>query len=159
MKHRWQNSLLTAAPIAFAIWFFYMAYLGLTWLETGENVASVDWLPARATNVSFYRSYGSTAYEFDIPEKDFVAWSDWDVAEIVEPVSMMRYSYFAEPSPHLSVNATTEEEVVAHEKAISERYATIADGLYYGHLRSNGGGVWVAYDRRTGRAFFRSAPR
>ncbi len=43
--------------------------------------------------------------------------------------------------------------------AYSEQSAIIKDGLYYGYTQNNGGGVWVAYDREYGRAYFRSSPR
>jgi len=69
--------LIYTALIALAIWLVRGAYLGFTQVESGEVVASVDWLPKSASNVSYYRSYMNTAYEFDIDEADFLKWSRW----------------------------------------------------------------------------------
>jgi len=158
MRFSLRRLLLVTALIAFAIWFLRSAYVGLTQVEIAESVASVDWLPDAATNVSYYRSYVNTAYEFDIDEHGFRDWSRWNVAEITEPVQLSRYLSFATPPPQEPVN-TTEAEQIAFANAYYSRGVTIRDGLYYGNTQSNGGGVWVAYDRRAGRAYYQSAPR
>ncbi len=158
MRFSLRRLLIFTALIAFAIWFFRSVYIGLTQIETAESVASVDWLPDSATNVSYYRSYLNTAYEFDIDESEFRKWSRWDITEITEPVQMSRYLAFSKPRPQEPVNPT-EEEQIAFTSENHERGITIRNGLYYGHTQRNGGGVWVAYDRQTGRAYFRSAPR
>lgn len=61
-------------------------------VETAENVARVHWLPTSASNVSYYKSYSFTAYEFDIPERDFRAWSYWEVRPIGKPIEVARYN-------------------------------------------------------------------
>ncbi len=43
--------------------------------EIAEGVNSVEWLPVEATNIKYYRSYGFTAYEFQIDEPGFRAWA------------------------------------------------------------------------------------
>ena len=131
----------------------------LTRVDVGENVPSVSWLPKSASNVSFYKSYSYTAYEFDIPESEFVTWSRWQLSPITEPVHVLRHCFFrvrAMPSPEASA---TYEEWKAYEELRSTAGATISEGLYYEHVQSNGGGVHVAFDRKKGRAFFQSAPR
>ena len=150
--------LLATTVIAAAVWFARSAYQGFTQIEQGENASSVDWLPDKASHVSYFRSYMNTAYEFDIDEDGFRKWSRWDTAEIRDPVTITRYSYFAKPRPELASDATA-AEYQAYLTTMTERSATISDGLYYGYLQSNGGGVWVAYDRETGRAYYQSSPR
>jgi len=125
---------------AFACVFGYLrCYCNhLTHVETGENVQSVDWLPASATNISFYKSHSRTAYEFDIPESDFIDWAWWNLKPITKPVRVVRYYYFSSPdAPD----------------------ATVTEGLHYVIERANGGGVWVAYDRKIGRAYYFACQR
>src|SRR5690606_13951325 len=116
----------------------------LTHVEVGENAPAVPWLPPAATNVSYHRAYRFTAYEFDIPEADFLAWAadnGWPVApvtEATEPAVLRRYCYDA---------------------ATGEGYHRITVGYFYQHRRSNGGGVEVGYDSTEGRAYFASTPR
>lgn len=43
--------------------------------EIGVNISSVDWLPASAREISYFRSYGYTAYEFKIKESEFRDWA------------------------------------------------------------------------------------
>lgn len=43
--------------------------------EIAEGVYSVEWLPTEATNINYYRSYGFTAYEFQISETGFRKWA------------------------------------------------------------------------------------
>src|SRR5690554_1455303 len=55
--------------------------------EIGEGLERVDWLPPKATNVSFIRSYSFTAYEFTIDEagfKKFAESRDWPILEFNE---------------------------------------------------------------------------
>ncbi len=146
------------AFISFAIWFVYGAYRNLTDVEIGESLQSVGWLPDAATNVSYYRSYLNTAYEFDISEREFREWSRWDLTEITKPVQISRYLAFSTTLPEEPSNPTR-AEIEALALAIAKRGVTIRDGLYYGYLQGNGGGVWVGYDRDSGRAYYRSAPR
>ncbi len=150
--------LIIILTVAFAIWFFYSAYRGYTDVEVGESLPCVSWLPNHATNVSFYRSYLNTAYEFDISENRFREWSRWNLAEIVEPVQISRYLAFSTPRPQEVANPTG-AEIEKFALEYSRRSVTIRSGLYFGHLQDNGGGVWVGYDRETGRAYYYSAPR
>src|SRR5687768_14859438 len=73
----------------------WTTYRGFTDVESGEHVARVSWLPESATDVSFFRSYSWTAYEFTIPEQDFLRWAadkGWDVKENKgEPRTIARY--------------------------------------------------------------------
>lgn len=42
--------------------------------EAGEDAPGVDWLPAKATRVCWFDSWNNIAFEFDLPEEDFLAW-------------------------------------------------------------------------------------
>ena len=158
MRFSIRRLLAYTATIAIAIWFVRGAYIGFTHIEIGEALESVDWLPDSATNVSFYRSYMNTAYEFDISEHEFCDWSRWELAEITEPVGLSRYLQFSTPRPVEPQNPT-QEKMENFALEYSRRGVRISDGLYYGHTQDNGGGVWIAYDRKTGRAYYQSAPR
>jgi hypothetical protein len=141
------------ALVASAIWFIQGVYTGNTHTHTGESLPSVNWLPKSASNVSYYRSYINTAYEFDIDEAGFREWSRWVLSEIKKPVTISRYLDFSTPRPQKPLNQTQEE--AAHWLLeCSDRKVTIRDGLYYRH----GGGFWVAYDRKHGRAYYHCSP-
>jgi hypothetical protein len=155
-RYSLRRLLVVVTVIAVLLAMLRSIYIGLTRVETGENVARVDWLPATATNVSYYKSYPFKSYEFDISEEEFREWAWWDVQPITEPIRVARYNFFSVPPP--GVGPFSEELVEQHE-AYAARFAVVSDGLGYVHRQSNGGGVWVAYDRKRGRAFFHSAPR
>ena len=125
----------------------------LTHAETGRGVASVDWLPATASNVSYYKSYLNTAYEFDISEANFVRWSRWKLQPITTPVEFLRCTYFLRDPSDSGLSPTVSEAIdLSH-------IVQISNGLFYEERQPNGGGVEVAFDRDTGRAYFHSSPR
>lgn len=123
--------------------------------DRGENVASVSWLPATASNVSYYRSYLFTVYEFDISEVEFVRWSKWPVSEISEPIEVTRYNCF--DTPDFGPNPNPAQRRVINE-AIDQSSAKVANGLYYLDIADDGGGIHLAFDRDKGRAYFMRSP-
>ena len=111
--------------------------------DYAQNVESVSWLPPTASNVSYYKSYFFTAYEFNIPEKDFLALAKkkkWHVKAIEEPFPIMRYNYIVESSGE-------------------EKRVYISNGYFFEHRRRDGGGVSVAFDSIENKAYFQSSPR
>ena len=132
-------------------------YLELTRIEVGENVPSVSWLPKTATNVSYYRSYAFTAYEYEIAEDEFMKRSSRKLGAIDGTVSVPRFCIRSRV-PELGPNPTIQEMQIQAE-AVAARTAHISDGWYYSSRFNNGGGVISAYDRRLKRAYFWSAPR
>jgi hypothetical protein len=136
----------------------HLAYRDLTEIETGENAAKVEWLPSSASNVSYYKSYSFTAYEFDINEAEFVNWSGWNLSPITSPIRIARYCFFAPIAPKPDANSS-DDDWNKYATASASRSANIADGIYYKHVQTNGGGVSVAYDRQRHRAYFQSSPR
>jgi hypothetical protein len=124
-------------------------------IRYAENVDSVTWLPKTARNVSYYISYMYTAYEFDIPEKEFLKWakkSYWNVSRIkAEPVSISRYNW-----PILR-EFDYHKEFVTRE---SETSVTIEKGyVYKKRFGRSGGGLIVAYDSDINRAYYQHNPR
>jgi hypothetical protein len=154
IQFRLKHVLILITVLVCGLAFLRAVYIDLTYVETGENVEYVKWLPKSASNVSYYRSYSFTAYEFDISEADFLAWSFWKMQPITKPVSVIRYSYTNHP-PYLSQTPTSEEL----EQWYSQCHATVSNGWWYERRQSNGGGVSVAYDRKKGRAFVQTSPR
>ena len=145
------------------IFTFFAAFLfasvgSLIHVSTEENVPSVDWLPASASNVSYYKSYAFTAYEFDIVEQDFKACTNFDLLPITEPVKVYRYSNAMGRGTKLKPNASS-AEYLEHLETNEGRAAIVRRGLYHSHRRNNGVGVTVVYDREKGRAYFQSNPR
>lgn len=117
------------------LWGGYELYRELSDVTTGEDVSSVAWLPTSAQHVSFRRSYSFTAFEFDIPQDDFVRWSD-------------EHGWHAEPTPR-----------PAHLYNWKREPIEIARGLSFAKELANGGGTWVAYDSEKHRAYYESTPR
>lgn len=163
----WMKRIGPVLAILLAAAVLYSAYRGFTRVEKDEHLRSVDWLPAEATDVCFYRSYPFTAYEFDISETGFLEWaSRWEVKPITEPFRILRYGALLAHSRHPRTDLAsrpTDEELKTYERELSEwqaiRGVTIAEGHCYEDKRSGGGGTWVAYDRARGRAYYQSMPR
>lgn len=147
--------------------FGYLAYRDFTDIETGENVPGVSWLPETAPNVSFYRSYSWTAYEFDIPESDFLEWAKrWQVQKIEgEPVGILRCHFGGGRlrAPDDVGGDETEEKITqwadAHEQYLAAREKKIERGYFYEREESDGGGIRVGYDLDIGRAYYQSSAR
>jgi hypothetical protein len=155
MNITYKSAAVIAVLFVLGSCFLYMCYRGITDFNTAEHVPSVPWLPAGATNVSYYCSYNFTAYEFDIEEEGFLNWaSDWEVKPITKEFKIMRYTLRAKyPNfvPNPSKQALDDYENIKN--------AIIMDGYFYENRQKNGGGVCVAYDRKTKRAYFQSNPR
>jgi hypothetical protein len=130
------------------------AYWSNTHPDTGENIKTVAWLPPEATNVSYYKTYSWTAYEFDIDEDGFRKWSDCPLTPITEKIAVERYSYENFMKRRLGCC----NEQYEHERAT--HIAIVTDGLHYSYLNPSAGGRRsVVYDREKHRAYFQSNPR
>lgn len=120
-------------------------------IDFGERVESVDWLPEPAGKVSYYISYNYTAYEFTIPEEDFLEWvkrKGWEADEIESPVTVERYNQRKD-------RVKGQSEVVQDEPDT----ANVEAGLYYKELERDGGRTVVVYDRAKKRAYYQGNPR
>lgn len=150
--------LIFMTVMAVTVWFLRELYVGYKRVEIGENVASVKWLPKSATNVSFYKSYHFTAYEFDISESEFARWSRWPVIPTNLEVTMVTYRYRL-PGPREPTADATKEQIDRYTEYLSRLQHKFCDGLYYKELHDNGAVLEVGYDRAIGRAYFHLTPR
>lgn len=155
LRYSLRGLLLAVTVIGCGIGVLRGCYIELTHVETAEGVERVDWLPPTASNVSYYKSYMYTAYEFDMSEADFKSWTWHKVKPITTNVQVNRFSYMTRDSSALDLSSP-EEQWKRWEEAGT---ATVTNGLYYSDRRSNGGGVTLAYDRAIGRVFFQTNPR
>lgn len=139
--------------------------------EIAEGVNRVDWLPVEATNINYYRSYGFTAYEFQISEPGFRAWaanaarkpgSEYvfyrpvtDVADLEEshffPI-IQRYNYFLDRHEYSPEDSGAAD---LHKGASIE----ITNGLWGEMRRGSASGYSIGYDRETGTAYWQTNPR
>lgn len=140
-----------------ATWFGLVIWSDM-YPETGENVATVSWLPSSAKNVSFYKSYSWRAFEFDINENDFRQWAaQWNLKEIDKAESIQRYNYWNFLKEKHS--SQTEDDMNAYFETKKRCIAAVNKGLYDSKTYGNGGGYHVVFDRERQRAYFQSCPR
>ncbi len=127
--------------------------------EFGEHVARVKWLPEDASNISFYKSYSYTAFEFRTSEEDFKknANPTWNFQEIVEPEVISRYNSIIETRKYHQTFENYDHE--AYTASQSRSTAKVTHGIVAKQRRSNGGGYHAVYDRDNGIAYIQTNPR
>ena len=127
----------------FSIWY------SNTYPEFGEHVERVSWLPAEATDVSFFKSHSWTAYEFKISEAGFRkhVHSSWQFEEISEEEIIARYNYI------LAMKSPNDEELQG------QRSARVKNGIVTSRIWENGGRYHAVYDRDTGIGYIQHNPR
>ncbi len=112
-------------------------------------------LPSRATNVcSFYRAFWPyRAMECDIPERDFEEFSEsrsWKLEEISEPVEIRRF---------LEAMRVSGIEIPTKYRSEPSVVKIVKGSYFQSEAEPDGGRTLVAYDRKSGRAFFYFAGR
>ena len=157
MKFSLQRLFLLVTTVAIFLWLFLGIVRALTRVEYGVERASVPWLPQSASKISYYKSYSYTAYEFEIPEDDFVKWSGQNLSQISGPVRVPRYCLIKLPMPDVGPNPTLRQER-EQLQTLAAREAVVLKGLAYTEHFHNGGGTIVAYDRQRGKGFVWHAP-
>ena len=154
-------AVIVVAGLACAILVGLAWYHGLARVERGENAPSVKWLPRGATNVSFYRSYLFTAYEFDIDERGFREWvKPYEIQPIEGEFQIGRYNLLDSLSEMRGLPEDSEAFAEARERHKKSSYKVLTNG--YKHetrFGDSGGGRYIAYDLDTGRAFYQYNPR
>ncbi len=135
--------LILLSPILAISGWLIGAWWSNTHPESGENKSHVDWLPTSASNISYFKTYSYTAYEFNISEEDFIAWTDEEnLIEISNPISIERFNFHETYFPS------------------AENTTTVSNGLWWETPpRGNGGGTRIAFDRDTRTAYFQDNPR
>jgi len=126
-------------------------YLGLTNIVISENEPAVKWLPSTAKDVSYYRSYDYTAFEFTIPEADFLAWvksNQWDkeTKPIEAPFKIGRYT----AGPTFQRKPDDPLDHTAAKGYFMARFFKGREG--------NDEGMRAAYDAENGRAYYTWKP-
>lgn len=152
----------------------YSLFTGLTGgkPDFAENIDSVSllpkeeakWLPAEATNISYYRKYGMGGmgvFEFTISENNFLKWTKkhkYPVERTTEtPFVIGRYTrYLKKYKKSSSGNMSDEEFRNYFGYKIN---MTIENGYKYEKRYGNGGGTSVGFDLNTGRAYYNSSHR
>ena len=137
--------------------------------EIGENLQRVEWLPEEATSITFYKSYGYTAYEFKISEEGFLKWAENVVYESDDAAS---YQAITDVSNLVDgnqgfvrrYNFATEREAaklkeIDYETYLQNTSVVITNGLWGSMRRGSAGGYEIGYDRITGTAYFQRNPR
>jgi hypothetical protein len=165
MKTRTRNIWIAVAILAILI--FNPVTLMALWLvpaywsnkhpEIGEHVDHVNWLPSTASDICYFKTYSNTAYEFNITENDFVNWAaKIKLSEIHEPYRIERYTRsLADRSEMPDGRGNPSWKDYGKNGII-----TINKGLCYSSPpRGNGGGMYYAYDRVSGRAYYQECPR
>jgi hypothetical protein len=138
--------------------------------EIGEHITSVEWLPAEATAISYFKSYGFTAYEFQIGESGFrdwaaeVAYDDHSEHVAFQPVTDVADLKGKGLSAIQRYNFLMKNDDELPEKFKTPNFPTtssieIENGLRGEVRRRSGGGYSIGYDRDTGTAYWQSNPR
>lgn len=115
----------------------------VTQSDFGENCSRVDWLnDEAASDVSYYRSYMWTAYEYKTTEENFRKYANpfWKFEEIRKPVRVPRYLDYKNGFD-------------------PDSGALVKNGIIASERRSNGGGYIAVYDRDSGKAYVQHNPR
>jgi hypothetical protein len=170
------KKILIAVLITVAVIFLSPIILGVLWLGgvswsnahpvMGENVPTVDWLPAAAGNISFYKTFSFTAYEFDISESGFSTLGqerNWKLAEITnQGCRVMTYRMgggMRDRFPIPKSDLSTEAQVAEYLRAEQIIHPTVTNGLAYQVRQRNGGGITAVYDRTKQMAYVQTNPR
>lgn len=118
----------------------------MSYQKFGKNVENINWLPATSTNISYYKSYFFTAYEFTISEENFLKLAEkekWNVKKITEPVEVPRYT----------------QGLHQNDDESPDDVAVITSGYYYNERWGNGGNITVGFDDKKLRAYYQTSPR
>lgn len=141
---------LLVSAIAIAVYFDHGP-------EIGVNEKSVPWLPSDATNISYYKHYSISIYEFEINEKSFKQWAKkWKVSEINKEFTIERFASLILKAPKFESDADLEKYLSYKNKT----EISIERGYYYeSPLKSNGGRMAIAYDLDSNKAYYYSLSR
>lgn len=151
-KTRRDSRALYAFLITIIIFPFAIYYMLQQGPKYGENVASVDWLPSYASDISFYRSDQVNIYEFSAKLNDFKLWAesqDMRIVKIINPVSISRYTAYIPREKQLEETdgKLTDEEFGAWQRMIS---AKVKHGFFA--LKNNK--LSAVYDFATEKVYF-----
>ncbi len=128
-----------------------IGFLYLNWTMFGNRssfqtgLANYQGIPKTASDITIYENRnisGTFLADFKIAESDFVAFASTN-SWAIQPIANTEYVF----------QATAFNEKRPNDKK------EITDGLYYSKRAANGGGITIAYDRKTGRGYIESSSR
>lgn len=150
--------LVVLAVIAFAVWSVLDVREKFS-VSTGENLKRVNWLPSSASNISYYRNYHFTAYQFEMSESEFVNWCPKTLAEIEKPISISTWKTRLIDFPKPDSNTTAAQFDAMIDKYDSETTVVVKRGLFYEHWADNGGCSIYVFDRTNSMGYHQWSPR
>jgi len=110
-----------------------------------SGLPNFEGLPQTASDITIYQNKnisGTLVADFKISESNFVSFAK-EKSWVVQPIKNVEYIFQAK---------------AFHEGKFNDKLE-IADGLYYSKRAENGGGITVAYDRKSGRGYIESSNR
>ena len=124
--------------------------------EVGENLASVDWLPSSASNISFYKDDRFFVFEFSIDNPEFNEWAKEKELKIEkldqEPLTITRYRFYTDLPIEDLDNLSEEEQYLRWE---SMTKATIKEGYSLEHSSNDGlTNISGGYDSQGKRVYY-----
>ncbi|QIF03928.1 hypothetical protein [Roseimicrobium sp. ORNL1] len=159
---RWLTTIIVAGVVVFNPVTIFVAWIGTAqWSnnhpETGTNLSAVDWLPASASDISYWKTYSWSAWEFTMKEEEFRKWaSRYELREISGAQSIERFSWIQFWRSHRDYDGDAWEE---EEREKRKHVATVRNGLFATERRKDGGGYKLVFDRETNRVYHQSNPR
>ena len=136
----WVAGAVFLSPVVLMLGVFAVAWWTNAHPFVGEHVPSVSWLPKEAGDVSFYKSYSWTAYEFDIGEAAYRRWAGGRApVPIDKPQRILRY--------------------LSRARDNGDVEAVVPKGYYFLRQWSNGGQWHIVYDSERHRAYYHYSPR
>jgi hypothetical protein len=152
---RWQTAIIVAAVVV-----SNTVTLGIVWFrevqwsnnhpETGTKLSAVDWLPPSASDISYWKTYSWSAWEFTMNEEEF---PPYELREIDDIQSIERFSW------RESLRSRQGSDGDSWEQEERRHVATVRNGLFATERRKDGGGYKIVFDRETNRVYHQSNPR
>ena len=168
-----------STPVLFVLVFLYMFYRVASREEFGENRETAPMFYAeKGGNFCYYWTYLNRYFEFTITEQDFLDWcsdGNWKPIEIKSllllpevrnndddwpvvnerrgsPLSITRYT--CGKAEHTECSSRYGEcRIDSTGKTDEACFRLVDEGYYYEHRHSNGGGVYILYDREKKRCY------
>jgi hypothetical protein len=150
-RHRFslRELLLAVAAIAFVV-SVVTSFVRTNHLQFAEHVSRAEVpfsLPHGAHDVSYCQGFrGTIAYEFSINEPGFVDW-------VASGIGSLESESYNVPLKPIVAPYTIRRCYSLSRDFNGPESVTIASGLYY-HWSQEDRGVYAAYDRTTGRAYY-----
>lgn len=150
MKRKIRHVVFALVLIALAVGYYFIRSTLVGHIESGFNLARVDWLPASASDISFVRRSGFGhlfVYEFHISDPDFQTLArdrNWQLSNTPQNCNVVRFTHF------LPENDPRRREPF---------YITAETGYCYDNRTPGGAGIRALYDSSTSTAYIQKTSR